>query len=379
MEELTGTNGIGTNGIGSNGIGSNGTGIDALGMSIDASGTSVKASGTSIKASGTFAGISVADAFGMSTAVPAATPIVVWHEGITPLGDIVATMGVFDGVHQGHQYLISHALADAEALNVPAWVITFDRDPEEVLRVGNYHHKLLSNTDRLRLLARTGVDGVLAIPFNEAFAHLTYDEFCETFIRPTASVRSLHVGVGFRYGTKTQGTTETLGAWMSLQGGKVTAHELFDEGGSSVSATRIRGLLANCEVEEANRLLTRPFFLKGAVVEGRGVGKELGIPTANLKPEFPAVTLGDGVYGGYVFVAATRYRAAISIGLASTFGVKTSTIEPHLLDFDGDLYGQEITISFLRYLRPMTTFASTDVLKGAIKDDIAWIRTNLPL
>jgi len=308
-----------------------------------------------------------------------AAPIVIWHEGMEPIGPVVCAMGVFDGVHEGHQYLIKHTLVDSCEHGVSAWIVTFDRDPEEVLNPGKPCHKLLSNEDRLQMLACTGVDGVMVLPFNNDLSVLDPEAFCDTFLSPIAAVRSIHVGVGFRYGAMARGTTDTLDTWMRAQGGTLTAHELYDEGGSPVSATRIRGLLTNSEVEQATRLLTRPFYLRGSVVEGRGMGRRLGIPTANLKPEYPAVTLGDGVYGGYALVADRRYQAAISIGAASTFGIEESTIEPHLLDFDGDIYGQEVVISFHAYLRPMTTYDSPEELKKAINANISWIRENLPL
>ena len=308
-----------------------------------------------------------------------ASPVVTWHEQMKPLGAAVCACGLFDGVHLGHQYLIEKTLADAIAHKAKSWIITFDCDPEEILHPDTPCHKLLSNEDRINMLSCTGVDGVLVIPFTQDSARLEPHEFCEAVLKPTLTMLSLHVGLDFRYGARGQGTVQTLDTWMCRNSGRLVAHELLNHGENPVTATRIRDLLAKGEVDLANQLLTRPFFLKGTVVAGRGVGRSMGTPTANLKPELPAVTLGEGVYGGYAFVAGTRYRAAISIGAASTFDVSVPSIEPYLLDFDGDLYDQDLCISFLERLRSMKTFASVRELKNAIDVDVDWIRKNLPL
>ena len=308
-----------------------------------------------------------------------ASPVVTWHEHLMPLGEAVCACGLFDGVHLGHQYLIEKTLADAIAHEVKSWIITFDCDPEEILHPDIPCRKLLTNEDRISMLSCTGVDGVLVIPFTRDIARLEPLEFCEAVLKPTLTMLSLHVGVDFRYGAQGQGTVQTLDTWMCVNSGRLVAHGLLHHGEKPVTATCIRELLKQGEVDMANQLLTRPFFLKGTVVAGRGVGRSLGVPTANLKPELPAVTLGEGVYGGYAVVADARYRAAISIGAASTFNVSVPSIEPHLLDFDGDLYGQELCISFLEYLRPMKTFTSVGELRNAIDADVDWIRKNLPL
>jgi len=304
-------------------------------------------------------------------------PLIIWHEGMEALGSAACAFGVFDGVHHGHQFIISRALADARVRGIGAYIITFDRDPEEQLHPDAPCRKLLSNEDRLSLLARTGVDGVLVIPFEKGLSGLSPNAFCETVIKSAFPTCFLHTGEDFRYGTRALGTAATLNNWAHVYGGSLTAHKLYDEEGAAVSATRIRGLLQESQLGEATRLLTRPFYLTGIVVEGRREGSRMGIPTANLKTAYPAVTLGDGVYGGYVHVDGLRYRAAISVGAASTFGVDVFSIEPHLLDFEGDLYGKTITLYFISYLRPMKTFDSPEELKEAIMCDIDWTRENL--
>ena len=306
-------------------------------------------------------------------------PIITWHQDREPLGHVVCAMGVFDGVHRGHQYLIERVLEDAAQRHIPAWIITFDLDPVEVLSTEASPQKLLSNEDRLQMLSQTGVDGVLVIPFATDVAKMTPDEFCEQVIKPAMTVDALHVGANFRYGAKAQGNTKTLSDWLHSKGGTLVGHELLDDEDEPITSTRIRGLLASKEIEKANELLSRPFCLKGRVVEGRKVGRTLGVPTANLKPEYPAATLCDGGYGGYVDIRGTRYRGAISVGAPTTFGIFESTIEPHILDFEGNIYGEEIVVSFVMYLRPMKTFDSVDELRETIMEDIARIRKDISL
>ena len=306
-------------------------------------------------------------------------PIITWCKGMEPLGNAVCVMGVFDGVHRGHQYLLARTLADAQQRQAPAWILTFDLDPQEVLSPDVLPQKLLSDSDRLHLLSQTGVDGVLVVPFTAELAMMAPDEFCEQVIKPAITIEAMHVGVDFRYGAKAEGDTKTMQAWLQAQGGTLAAHELLDDDGQHITSTRIRRLLNNCDTEKAAQLLARPFYLKGMVVEGRKVGRSLGVPTANLRADYPAATLGDGGYACYADVRGVRYRAATSVGAPTTFGVFESTIEPHILDFEGDIYGEEIVISFVDYLRPMKTFDSVDELKDAIMADINWIRENIPL
>ena len=296
-----------------------------------------------------------------------------------PLGNAVCAMGVFDGLHLGHQYLISRTLADALQRQVPAWILTFDIDPKEVLSPDESPQKLLCNEDRLHMLSQTGVDGVLVIPFTEDLAASTPDGFCTHVIKPAVTVDSMHVGENFRYGAKAQGNAKTLGEWLHSSGAALVSHELYDEGGEPITSTRIRGLLKTTKIEAAAGLLTRPFYLKGKVVEGRKVGRSIGVPTANLQTDYPAATLCDGGYAGYVDVKGVRYRGAISVGAPTTFGIFESTIEPHILDFDGDIYGEEIVVSFVEYLRPMKTFDTVEELRETIMSDINKIRKNLPL
>lgn len=285
--------------------------------------------------------------------------------------------GVFDGVHEGHKYLIGEALAGARTVGGPAVVITFDRDPDELFAADRLK-KLMTNSVRLDTLASTGVDMVLSIPFTPEFAARPAEEFLELLFGPCAPAQ-LHVGADFRFGVKAQGTVTHLKEWGSDQGMAVVAHDLLSDDGRPVTATRIRHLLADGQVQEANHLLTRPYQLSGTVVEGRQEGREFGFRTANLQVPVQLLAIGPGVYGAWAQVGGRFYRAAVAVGVPPTFATEaTANVEVHLIDFDQDIYGQTVTVHFMEWLRPMRKFATLDELKNTVLGNIAHVRDFLP-
>jgi len=254
--------------------------------------------------------------------------------------------------------------------------LTFDIDPDEVFHPQRLK-KLMNNDERLKMLANSGVDMVIALPFTPSFSASTPDEFLiKTFNGyPPAD---LHVGHDFRFGVKASGTVVDLDAWGREVGTRVHGHDLKSADDDPITATRIRKLLAKTDIEEANRLLGRPYYVTGIVKPGRGEGNEFGFRTANLELDPQMQVLGDGTYAGYVTVDDKRYKAAVAVGVSPVFEEKaTATCEAHLVDFEGDLYDKEIKIEFITLLRPMIKFDSVDELVAAVKSNIAWVRENL--
>jgi riboflavin kinase/FMN adenylyltransferase len=294
------------------------------------------------------------------------------------LGEFVCAIGVFDGLHEGHRFVIGQAIEQAQRLNIPAVVITFDRDPDELFLEPAAQRKLLINEDRIGLLADSGADTVLVIPFDTALAAEEPLEFLNAVIAAHGIPRGIHVGADFRFGARALGTVDDLRRWGAERGCEIRAHRLFSDEGLPVTATRIRNALQAGELALANRLLARPYFLWARVAEGRNVGRKLGFPTANLELEERLVRPADGVYAGVVVVGGVRYRAAISVGVPATFEGAPATIEAHLLDFDGDLYGQRIKTFFLEYLREMRPFASIEELQQTVQANIEQTR-RIPL
>lgn len=284
--------------------------------------------------------------------------------------------GVFDGVHRGHRFLLDCAKNTAERSGGKSVALTFDIDPDEVFHPERLK-KLMTNEDRLAMLASTGVDAVCVLPFTREFAASSPEEFLVKTFDGTPPAY-LHVGFDFKFGARARGTVEDLDAWGMASGTKVQAHGLKNEEGAPITATRIRLLLAEGDIEEANRLLGRPYFMTGIVQPGRGEGADLGFRTANLVVPDQLRPLGDGVYAAWAEVDGQRYKAAVNVGVPATFADRsTATCEVHLLDFNGDLYGKPVKVEFLHWLRPMKKFDSLEELITTVKSNITWVRENL--
>lgn len=283
--------------------------------------------------------------------------------------------GVFDGLHTGHQYLIGCSI-ETRAADNRAIALTFDVDPDEVFHPDRLK-KLSRNADRLEALERSGVDDVVVLPFTKALAAQQPDEFLESAF-PQGAPAHIHVGEDFRFGARAAGTVETLEAWGVRVGCEIHPHQLVSADGAPITATRIRTLLLACELDEANRLLGHPYALRETVQRGRGDGANFGFATANLQVKPHDRVLGEGVYATYATVDGQRFKAAASVGVSPTFeATSIANMEVHILDFEGDLVDRPITVEFVKYLRPMIKFDSTEELIATVTADIQWVRDNL--
>ena len=284
--------------------------------------------------------------------------------------------GVFDGVHRGHRFLLERARETARESGGRSVALTFDIDPDEVFHPRRLK-KLMTNDDRLAMLASAGVDAVCVLPFTREFAASSPERFLlQTFDGTPPAF--LHVGSDFKFGARAEGTVRDLDAWGAAGGAQVRAHHLKSADGAPITATRIRLLLAEGAIEEANRLLGRAYFVTGTVEPGLGEGADMGFKTANLEVPEQLRALADGVYAAWAEVDGARYKAAVNMGVAATFADRaTATCEVHLLDFEGDLYGRSIKVEFLHWLRPMRKFDDVDELIATVKGNIAWVRANL--
>ncbi|WP_303201977.1 riboflavin biosynthesis protein RibF [Raoultibacter timonensis] len=284
--------------------------------------------------------------------------------------------GVFDGVHCGHRYLLSCAQQTACESGGASIALTFDIDPDEVFHPERLK-KLMTNEERIKALSESGVDAVVVLPFTKRFSASTPEEFLlNTFNGHAPSY--LHVGFDFRFGARAKGTVKELSNWAEAAGTEVCAHDLASADGAPITATRIRLLLGENDIAEANKLLGHPYYVVGTVEQGRGEGKEFGFRTANLKVPSQLQALGAGVYGAYAYVNGRRYKAAVSVGVSPVFEDRTdATCEAHLLDFEGDLYGKPIKVEFHHFLRPMIKFETLDELIATVNGNIAWVRENM--
>ncbi|MBI4297292.1 MAG: bifunctional riboflavin kinase/FAD synthetase [Chloroflexi bacterium] len=288
----------------------------------------------------------------------------------------VLTIGVFDGVHLGHQSLIGLLRGLAQSRGLLSGVITFDRHPLEVLAPDDHPTYLTSLEQRLTLLQRQGPDFLLAISFTPEVAQLEAGEFLG-LLQEYLKVKGLVVGPDFVMGKGRGGDIDTLRALGEREGFFVEVVPPLVFGGKVVSSTAIRHALAQGDMADAALLLGRPFTLEGPVVSGASRGRFLGYPTANLSVDHRHALPPDGVYAARTFVGAESYGAAAYVGRRPTFGETERLVEVFLLDFQGDLYGQALRVEFLERLRPDMTFPSAGALQAQIKKDVARIRAIL--
>jgi len=304
------------------------------------------------------------------------------------LGRTVVTIGMYDGVHRGHQALIGAAVERARALRRPCLLLTFDPHPAEVIRPGS-HPAILTSLDRkAELVAELGVDAMCVLPFTQEFMRLSPETFTHTVLVEHLHAAQVVVGENFTYGHKAAGTVQTLAAEGRRFGFTVEGLPLRNVEGEgeevTISSTYIRACVAAGDMESATQALGRPHRVDGVVVVGDRRGRALGYPTANVEsPTFTAIP-ADGVYAGHLVlrdprsgVSKERYPAAISVGTNPTFEGSRRTVEAFVLDFDGDLYGEHVGVEFVSRLRAMAAFPDVDSLVAAMDDDVVRTRALL--
>ncbi len=265
----------------------------------------------------------------------------------------VLAVGIFDGVHAGHQQIIATAKHLGEVT-----VMTFDPHPTSVVAPERTPSQLISVKDRIELLKQAGATYVEVVNFNKDFSQLSPDQFIEDVLLGRFKAEHVVIGENFNFGFKAQGSPKYLSEVGPKYGFGVSIVKLQEERGSTISSTRIRSLIIDGEIERANELLTRRFYLKGPVVHGEKRGREIGYPTANLGLTPLATIPADGVYAGWFSVGESRWAAAISIGTNPTFpGVRGRQVEAYAIDQVGlDLYDQEAKIEFGFRLRDTLKF-----------------------
>ena len=291
------------------------------------------------------------------------------------LAGAVCAFGVFDGVHRGHMFLLEKAREQAAAEGRPFIALTFDIDPDERFHPDRLQ-KLMSNETRIAALSEIA-DTVCVLPFTPEFGSLEPEAFLDaTFLEATPA--AIHVGVDLRFGSRAAGTVADMARWGQSHGMQAVSHELLLVEGEPITATRIRLLLESGIIHEANELLGHRYALEGTVQHGRGAGADMGFRTANIVVPDMQRVLGEGVYAAYAHVGGACYKAAVNVGVAATFADSaTATVEAHLLDFQGDLYGTEISLEFTDWLRSMRKFDDIDELVATVMSNIDWVRRHL--
>ena len=280
----------------------------------------------------------------------------------------VLAIGNFDGVHKGHQALLHQAKNFATASQAPLWVLTFDPHPRQFFVPTAPPFLLTTLAQRLALLAECGVDNVLVENFDTAFSRLTAQKFIDAVLIKKINAQSIFVGADFKFGSQRTGNV----ALLQQLGLVVPPIKLEQDVAGTISATRIRQLLQQGQVAQANTLLGRPWQVQGVVQQGAQRGRTLGFPTANIAWPQNLLVPSLGVYAGVaVLPHGQKYKAVANTGTRPTvnqgFDVR---LEVHLLNYTGDLYGAELVFEVQHFIRPEQKFDSLDALKAQIQHDV---------
>jgi riboflavin kinase/FMN adenylyltransferase len=280
-------------------------------------------------------------------------------------------LGNFDGVHLGHQEVLRRAVEEGRHSGKRVVAATFHPHPRSVLGAGDPPKLLTPLGLRTEILRGYGADEVWVIPFDHDLSKKTPEQFVTDILVDEGRAGVVVVGENFRFGHKAAGDFDDLRRLMQEAGGTAVAVQVRrggQEGG--ISSTRIRALISEGEVAKAAALLGRPYVLRGEVVVGDKRGRTIGFPTANVLPDADAVIPARGVYAGFVRVGEDEYAACTNIGVAPTFGRAERRIEAYLLDFEGDIYGRVVDVSFVERIRAERRFSGIDELKEQIQRDV---------
>jgi riboflavin kinase/FMN adenylyltransferase len=286
----------------------------------------------------------------------------------------VVTIGNFDGVHVGHQQILRTALAEAGRIGGTAIAFTFKPHPQVALRPESAPALLTTYEERLELIAAAGIPVIIEQPFSREFSTTEPEQFFNEVLLKRLNARSIVVGYDFGFGRGRSGHLEGLRAWSERSGVALTVVQPFQADGEIASSSRVREHLGRGEVEQAAKLLGRPFFYRGVVVRGDGRGRKIGFPTANIRPG-NKIALPHGVYATWSIADGRCYASVTNLGVRPTFQGGDSKsefpaiIETHLLDQDLDLYGRTVEVRFMKRLRTERKFAGVEALKAQISLD----------
>lgn len=287
----------------------------------------------------------------------------------------VLAIGVFDGLHLGHQEILRGVVHRARERRGTSILLSFTPHPQKVISSGDAPRLLQTSEQKREILRHLGIDFYIRLPFTRRLSLYSPDEFVARTLAPV-KVREVHVGRNFRFGHRRSGDFNTLQELGNEYSFKVFGVDAVHFRGQRISSTRIRHLLEGGRVELAGRLLGRPYEIRGTVIRGSRLGTDLGFPTANIKSE-NELTPGTGIYAGQVSLDRERFLGAVSIGYRPTIHPANQgdpVIEAYLIDYDGNLYGRRLQLRFCAKLRDEEKFSNLDQLRERIAVDVRRIR-----
>lgn len=288
----------------------------------------------------------------------------------------IVTIGVFDGVHKGHQHLIRKLVEEARATSRLSVVLTFFPHPDIVLRGQKGRYYLTTAEQKAEQLMKLGVDYVITHPFNEEVRQIRALDFVNLLV-DCLRLQALWVGSDFAMGYKREGNVPFLRQQGAEKGFVVHEIDRIEAEGGDISSTTIRQAIQEGRVDEAKALLGRPYTVVGEVVHGEGRGRQIGFPTANMDVWNEQVLPSNGIYACWARLGDEVFMAATNLGVRPQFGGDNITVEPYLLDFDRDIYGQQLELSFEKRLRPEGKFNSLQELIEQIGRDVEATRDYL--
>jgi len=287
------------------------------------------------------------------------------------------TIGNFDGVHLGHRHICQTLIREAAREGRKTLLITFVPHPKMLLHPERRPFYLLTSLEeKIKLLEAQGLDAVILIPFTLEYAETSAESFIVDFLWNKLRVKKVFIGHDYTFGSKKGGNEKVLAEYGKKLGFDVHVINAISVGNTLVSSTKIREAILTGDVKRAAMLLGRPYNVGGTVVEGKGRGATLGFPTANVKPDKELLP-ARGVYAAMVHLEGGGYRGVLNIGVNPTFGENKPTLEVHLMDFQGNLYGEALDVLFIERLREERKFSSPEELVAQLKKDVAQARAVL--
>jgi riboflavin kinase / FMN adenylyltransferase len=280
------------------------------------------------------------------------------------------TIGNFDGVHLGHRHIFQRLINEADSAGRKSMLVTFVPHPKMILHPERRPFYLLTTyEEKIQLLEDLGLDAVILIPFTMAYAETTAESFVLDFLWGNLRVGKVFIGHDYTFGKNKGGNKDALAALGEKLGFDVAVINAFSVDGTVISSTKIRMAILGGDVKTAAMLLGRPYNVSGVVVEGKRRGAALGFPTANIKPHKELLPK-RGVYAAIVNLSGKRYKGVLNIGVNPTFGENTLSLEVHVMDFNGDIYGKTLEVLFIDRIREERAFSGPEQLASQIRQDL---------
>ncbi len=295
---------------------------------------------------------------------------------LDPQISTVATLGNFDGVHRGHEAILTKLVQDSRNVNLPNVVMTFDPVPKKVLSPETAPPLIQTLEQRLETFEELGIDSTIVVVFDQEFARKSPQDFVKEYLIDLLHVHTFVVGGNFAFGYRKQGNITLLKQMGAEYGFNVDSVDAVQDNGSRISSTLIRGEIQDGQIEQARHHLGHPFALRGTIIKGEQLGGKIGIPTANLQVKNELLP-GRGVYACKAIFEKHPFPAAVNVGFRPTVGGKSLTVEAHLIGFSGELYGKEMELQFFQQIREEKQFSGIDVLRNQILADINAARVYL--